>query len=66
MADFTFIDTGFSATEVSVRPVTDAGRAFMARHFGEAAMSAVLRKTGAYEMAAALGNDGLLVEWKEA
>ncbi len=63
--DFTFIDTGFNATEISVRPVTDAGKTFFARHFGEAAISAVLRKSGGWEMELALGKEGLTVEWIE-
>lgn len=62
MFDFTFIDAGFSATSIEVRPVSDKGREFFEKHFGRAACGATLRKSGGYEMMQAVDDAGMTYE----
>ncbi len=59
MTDLAFTDAGFSATQISVRAVSDAGREFMAKHFGAGAVGADLLKSGGYAMMAAVAAAGL-------
>ncbi|RWQ35828.1 MAG: hypothetical protein EOS20_17290 [Mesorhizobium sp.] len=59
MSDFLFIDAGFNATSVAVRPVTEAGRSWFAEKMGAYAVGATLAKSGAYAMMAAVAAAGL-------
>lgn len=59
MFDFLFSDPGFGATIVEVEPTSEAGEAYFAKHFGVGAASASLKKSGAYEMMAAVAKDNL-------
>ena len=61
-----FTDGGFSATTMGIRPVSAAGRAWFAKHFGELAASATLRKSGGYEAMSALAAEGLRYSVEEA
>ena len=58
MFDFVFTDTGFAATEVAVKAVSERGREFFGRTFGHGAVGATLKKSGAYEIMAAMAAAG--------
>ncbi len=57
--DLYFADPSFAATTVDVRFGTTAGEMFFAKHFGGGAVSATLKKSGAYDMMAAAHKAGL-------
>ncbi len=62
MTDFLFADRDFTATTMEVKPTSEAGREFFTEHFGEAAVSATLKKSGGYEMMRAIFDRGLRYE----
>ena len=58
--DLYFTDISFAATTVDVRPGdTYPGLEFFRRHFGHGAVSATLKKSGAYDMMTAADKCGL-------
>lgn len=61
MADLEFIGAiKFSATEVRVVAKTTAGREFMARHFGDGAVEAIVPKSQAGLLLEAVATAGLV------
>ena len=59
MRDLTCDFGSFSSTSFTVRPLTDAGRAFMARHFGAGAVEATLPKSAGQAVEAAMASEGV-------
>lgn len=62
MADLLFSDAGFSATTMTARPTSPAGRDFWDRHYSTASTGAVLLKSGGYEMMQVVAELGLTYE----
>ena len=62
MSDFHFSDATFSATTITVAPVTEAGRIAFRDHFhaGEA-IAWTFKKSGGLEFAAAVEDLGLTI-----
>ena len=53
------VDLGsFSSTSFTVSPLTDAGRAFMARHFGTGCTSATMPKSSGQSLEKAMAEEG--------
>lgn len=61
MTDFNFSPEfeQFNATNVDLEPTSPAGIVWFENHFGRGAVSVNLRKTGAFEAAAAIRDAGL-------
>lgn len=62
MADFTFFDAGFTATQIGVKPVSTEAKVLFEDWFGKAAVSSILRKSGGYDMMAKVSSLGLIYE----
>ena len=60
MADLRFSSESFASTEVTVEPVTEAGRVLFAEFFGSAC-SVTLRKSGGLELSEVAAERGLVV-----
>lgn len=59
MVDFTFLDSGFDATEVTVVANTDYAKEYLAERYGFACISINVRKSAAPDLADSFEFQGL-------